>query len=101
MRGKQARYPGRGGDPERPQLAPRLLGGQVIAKALCGASWAPEGGLSYFNPYGRRTAAVWAEFCAALEAAAPTLDEDAAVQGARATFEALRTAVAEPMDAAA
>ena len=77
------------------------LGGQVIAKALRGASWAPEGGLSYFNPYGRRTAAVWAEFRAALEAAAPSLDEDAAVQGARATFEALRTAVAKPMDAAA
>ena len=38
------------------------LGGQFISKALRGRDWAPDAGLTYFNPYGRRTAAMWAGF---------------------------------------
>ena len=77
------------------------LGGQLISKTLRGAGWAPEGGLSYFNPYGRQTAAMWSAFRTDLEAAAPGLDADAAVQGAEATFQTLRYGLANLLEAAA
>ena len=63
------------------------LGGQFISKALRGADWAPAEGLSYFNPYGRRTAAMWAGFRRTLEARGG--DAALTVEGARATFAAL------------
>ena len=75
------------------------LGGLVITKALRGAAWAPEGGLAYFNPYGRRTGEMWAGFRAALQAAAPDLE--LATEGARATFRTLQCGVAPMMDTAA
>ena len=77
------------------------LGGLVISKALRGAAWAPDDGLSYFNPYGRRTAAMWAGFRSDLEAAAPGLDADSAVHGAQATFRTLRSGFADRLRVAA
>ena len=77
------------------------LGGQVISKALRGAPWAPEGGLAYFNPFGRRTAAMWAMFRTALEASSPELDAEVAARGACATFQTLQTGLAPRTDAAA
>ena len=77
------------------------LGGQVISKALRNAAWAPAGGLGYFNPYGRSTAAMWADFRAALEAACSILIGERVEQGARATFRALQSGLAPAMDAAA
>ncbi len=77
------------------------LGGQVISKALRRAAWAPADGLTYFNPYGRRTGEMWARFRAALEAAAPTLETDLVCEGARATFRTLQSGLAPAMEAAA
>ena len=77
------------------------LGGQVISKALRGATWLPPGGLTYFNPYGRATAAMWAQFRDALQARSTELDGVAAIKGARATFAALRVGLAAPARVAA
>ena len=77
------------------------LGGQVISKALRTAAWAPDGGLTYFNPYGRRTAAMWAEFREALEAHECALDVDGVVEGARATFRVLQGGLAAAGERAA
>lgn len=38
------------------------LGGKVISRALAGAPWLPPGGLTYFNPYGADTGAMWLTF---------------------------------------
>ena len=72
------------------------LGGQVISKALRSAEWAPEGGLHYFNPYGRRTAAMWAQFRNALEAR--DLDAAAVAHGARSTFKVLEQRLAAGLE---
>ena len=78
------------------------LGGQMISKALRReAEWTPETGLAYFNPYGRRTAAMWRGFCDALERQAPSLEPDRVVQGARETFRALEVGLAARRRAAA
>ena len=78
------------------------LGGQMISKALRReAEWTPETGLAYFNPYGRRTAAMWRGFCDALERQAPSLEPDGVVQGARETFRALEVGLAPRLRAAA
>ena len=78
------------------------LGGQMISKALrCGADWVPDGGLTYFNPYGRRTAAMWRSFCEALETAAASLEPERVVDGARETFHALQDSLAPRLRAAA
>lgn len=75
------------------------LGGQVIAKALRrGAAWVPAQGLSYFNPHGRETAALWRGFCDALEAAAPRLDAEEVVRGARASFRVLHDGLARALE---
>ena len=66
------------------------LGGQFISKALRSAPWAPDGGLTYFNPYGRGTAAMWLQFRAALEARGRELDAALVVEGARTTFQILQ-----------
>ena len=66
------------------------LGGQFISKALRSAAWAPAGGLTYFNPYGRSTAAMWLQFREALEARGRDLDAALVVEGARATFQTLQ-----------
>ncbi len=65
------------------------LGGQLIARALAEADWLPDGGLSYFNPYGRDTGARWRAFHAFAEARLPEDAHGAAVAGARRTFEVL------------
>ncbi len=38
------------------------LGGKVISTALSAAPWLPPGGLTYFNPYGPHTGAMWQSF---------------------------------------
>lgn len=38
------------------------LGGRVIARALAGASWLPQGGLRSFDPYGEHTGMHWRDF---------------------------------------
>ena len=77
------------------------LGGQVISKALRSAAWAPGDGLTYFNPYGRRTAAMWASFREALDSASADLDAEAAARGARLTFQALQAGLTRSMGLAA
>ena len=76
------------------------LGGRFISKALRGAPWTPAEGLAYFDPYGAGTGQMWARFKEDLEAAAD-LDRDAVVQGAEATFQALRVGLVRPLKAAA
>lgn len=65
------------------------LGGQLIARALAGVDWLPEGGLSYFDPHGPATGRMWREFQDWAETRAPPARRDAAVAGARRTFEVL------------
>ena len=77
------------------------LGGQLISRALGEAAWAPAEGLRYFNPYGRRTAAMWGQFRTALDTAVPALDAEAVVEGARATFAALQAGLAPRLERAA
>ena len=77
------------------------LGGRVISKALRDAPWAPLNGLAYFNPYGARTAQMWAGFRNALQATAPSLEADCVSTAARATFQVLQTRLVSPKDAAA
>ena len=73
------------------------LGGQVIGKALAGAAWAPEGGLTYFNPYGKDTAAQWRGFIDWAESAALGEDHDQIAQSAVRTFEVLRAWLVAPI----
>ena len=78
------------------------LGGKVISKALRGgANWVPDGGLAYFDPYGRGAAAMWRRFCEALETEAASLEPDGVVNGARETFRALQDTLAPRLRAAA
>jgi heme oxygenase (biliverdin-IX-beta and delta-forming) len=77
------------------------LGGQVISRALQDARWRPAGGLAYFDPYGRRVGAMWKTFRTALEDAAASLDPEAVVQGAIATFATLEAGLAERRESAA
>jgi heme oxygenase (biliverdin-IX-beta and delta-forming) len=78
------------------------LGGQLIAKALRShAAWAPAEGLGYFDPHGPRTVAMWRALCSALEAAAPSLDVDAATAAAQLTFRRLTQCFAGRWRAAA
>jgi heme oxygenase len=65
------------------------LGGQVIGKALRSATWVPEGGLRYFNPYGPRTGAMWRNFCVALDAVSASAAQEV-ICGARDSFALLR-----------
>jgi len=66
------------------------LGGQVIGRALTGASWAPPGGLAYFNPYAGRTGEMWRAFGDWAEAIVPEPEREHAVAGARRTFAVLQ-----------
>jgi heme oxygenase len=66
------------------------LGGQVIARALGGADWAPPGGLAYFNPYQARTGEMWRAFGSWAEARVAAGERDAAVAGANRTFAVLQ-----------
>ena len=66
------------------------LGGQVIARALAQTSWAPSGGLRYFNPGGAETGARWRAFKAVLDRVADPEDWPGVIIGATATFDTLR-----------
>lgn len=65
------------------------LGGQVIGKALAEAQWLPAGGLTYFNPYGERTGAMWRGFRDWAQMTTPFESHAAVSAGAVATFETL------------
>lgn len=65
------------------------LGAQLITRALLDAPWLPPSGLSYFNPYGPRTGAMWREIRAALNASSSPVADPLVVRGARATFAQL------------
>ena len=71
------------------------LGGQVIARALDQAPWAPSGGLRYFDPHGPQTGARWRAFKAQLDAAAAPSDWPQVIEGAVQTFDTLRVWLAE------
>jgi heme oxygenase len=66
------------------------LGGQVIDRALAGASWRPEGGLSYFTPYGARTGHMWREFRAWAHAEIAEDEREEAAAAANRTFQVLQ-----------
>jgi heme oxygenase len=66
------------------------LGGQVIARAITDAGWAPPGGLTYFTPYGARTGEMWRRFGAWAEDVVPRDERAAAVVGAARTFGVLQ-----------
>ena len=66
------------------------LGGQVISRALADASWAPRGGLTYFNPYQARTGEMWRAFGTWAEAHVAASEREEAVQGANRTFALLQ-----------
>jgi heme oxygenase len=73
------------------------LGGQVIARRAQQLwSLGPDNGAAYFNGWGARTGARWAEFRALLhrEADAPAAAQHSACLGAVATFEALQACFA-------
>lgn len=67
------------------------LGGKVIARTLSRAAWLPPGGLSYFDPYGERTGAMWRGFKQQSRELAPRETWPEIADGAQATFEMLRT----------
>lgn len=66
------------------------LGGQVIGRALADAEWRPAGGLTYFEPYGDRTGAMWRAFGTWAEAMVTPEHRPAAEHGARRTFAVLQ-----------
>jgi heme oxygenase len=68
------------------------LGGQVIGRALGEAAWLPEGGLTYFSPYGPRTGEMWRSFRRWLDD--QRVDWNDAAAGARRTFSLLEDWVA-------
>lgn len=63
------------------------LGGQLIGRAFADAAWLPRGGLTYFDPYGRRTGEMWRGFKGWLDD--QPADQARAAEGARATFALL------------
>ena len=65
------------------------LGGQLITRALLKAPWLPPSGLSYFDPYGLRTGAMWREIRAVLNASSSPAADPLVESGARATFAQL------------
>ncbi|MBV9824090.1 MAG: biliverdin-producing heme oxygenase [Alphaproteobacteria bacterium] len=66
------------------------LGGRLISRGLAEQPWLPATGLTYFNPYGDRTGAMWQGFKAWCDAQASGLDWTQAAEGARATFALLQ-----------
>jgi len=66
------------------------LGGQVIARGLSGAAWAPAGGLTYFDPFPGRTGDMWRRFGAWAEDVTTPDQHAAASAGANRTFALLR-----------
>lgn len=66
------------------------LGGQVIARSLAKTGWAPEGGLSYFQPYGSQTGVMWRAFGDYAAARTPPEARAAVIGRAIETFETLR-----------
>lgn len=67
------------------------LGGRVITTAISGASWLPAHGLSYFDPYGRETGAMWRIFKQWFEAQVIGHSERDIINGAQSTFSVLRS----------
>lgn len=65
------------------------LGGQLITRALLDAPWLPPRGLSYFDPYGPSTGAMWREMRTALKTSSSTVADPLVESGARATFARL------------
>lgn len=66
------------------------LGGQVITRALGAAPWLPPAGLTYFDPYGARTGAMWRDFRDYVaDRSTPAADAEM-LAAAKATFERLR-----------
>lgn len=65
------------------------LGGQVIARRLADAGWAP-GGLAYFEPHGRRTGDLWRGFKTWADARTDEADYAAVAEGANLTFGLLQ-----------
>lgn len=65
------------------------LGGQVITRALRGAGWLPSGGLTYFDPYGAATGAMWRDFRDYAAARSTPAADAEMVAAAKATFERL------------
>jgi heme oxygenase len=64
------------------------LGGRVIERVLAAAPWYPEGGLSYWNPYGNDTGKRWKETLDYLESL-PVSWADEVIGSAEATFDLL------------
>jgi heme oxygenase len=65
------------------------LGGQIITRALRNLTWVPEGGLTFFDPYGPSTGAMWLAFKDWARTTCPESEWMAAEQGAQATFSLL------------
>ena len=72
------------------------LGGQVIGRALADTPWRPADGLTYFNPYGERTGAMWRAFKTAATQICRPGAEAAVEAGAVRTFELLTRWLMEP-----
>ncbi len=68
------------------------LGGQLIRRALAETTWLPTGGLTYFDPYGRRTGEMWRSFRNWLSE--QDANPGAAAAGARRTFAMIEDWVA-------
>ena len=65
------------------------LGGQLITRALLTSAWAPQGGLGYFDPYGRRTGEMWREFKDWLVRHPGAAERRCVLEGARGAFDLL------------
>jgi heme oxygenase (biliverdin-IX-beta and delta-forming) len=66
------------------------LGGQLIGRALAKAEWLPDGGLTYFHPYGAQTGEMWRSFRVWADDELDVTEHDAAAAGANRTFAMLR-----------
>lgn len=65
------------------------LGGLLINKWIKSSTWVPDGGLSYFDMYGRNTKRMWNAFIQRAEAMIGIGQHEDAVRGALSTFERL------------
>jgi len=66
------------------------LGGRIIGRALSQEPWLPDGGLSYFDPYGHRTGPMWLSFRQWLDESGSGHDRHAIAAGAQRTFSLLQ-----------
>lgn len=72
------------------------LGGKIISKALSAAPWLPQGGLTFFDPYGAHAGAMWQSYRAWASGFLPADAYPDAQRAAVNTFALLTRWLPEP-----